>query len=180
MLDPAAALIIIFSIALLLASAGWHQLRALADFRATFVAYRLLPVALSARVAWCVPVSELAIAVLLVMPRSRSAASLAGAGLLLSYAGGIALNLKRGRRDLDCGCSGPLERRPIAAWMVGRTLLLAAALTLAALPWSPRPLVLIDAVTLIGGVSIAALLYLAADRLLGQVMPRAAAWKGTA
>ena len=173
-------MVITLSTALLLASAAGHQLRALAGFRSTFVAYRLLPAALSARLAWCVPVGELAIAALLVMPRSRSAACLAGAGLLLCYAGAIALNLKRGRRDLDCGCSGPLERRPIAAWMVGRNILLAAALALAALPWSPRPLVLIDAVTLIGGVSMAALLYLAADRLLGQVMPRAAALKGMA
>ena len=180
MLDPAGGLVITLSMALLLASAGWHQLRSLADFQSTFVAYRVLPAALSARLAWCVPAGELAIAVLLVLPRSRSAACLAGAGLLLSYAGGIALNLKRGRRDLDCGCSGPLGRRPIAAWMVGRNVLLAAALALAALPWSPRPLVLVDAVTLIGGISIAALLYLAADRLLGQVMPRAAALKGTA
>ena len=180
MFDPAAALVITLSVALLLASAGWHQLRAHAEFQSTVVAYRLLPAALSARLAWCVPAGELAIAVLLVTPRSRSAACLAGAGLLLSYAGAIALNLQRGRRDLDCGCGGPLERRPIAAWMVGRNILLAAALGFAALPCSPRPLVLVDAVTLIGGVSVAALLYLATDRLLGQVMPRAAALKGMA
>jgi len=62
-------------------------------------------------------------------------ASAAGAALLLAYAAAIAINLQRGRRDLACGCGGPHERRPIAAWMVWGNLLLAGLLGAVLLPW---------------------------------------------
>jgi hypothetical protein len=178
MLDPAAGILLAAALALLFASAAWHKLRALAQFTAVFVAYRVLPPAVSGRIAWTVPALELAIAAALPWEPSRRAASVAGAAILTAYAGGIALNLARGRRDLDCGCAGPGDRRPIAGWMLWRNLLLAAALGIAAMPWSPRALVVLDILTIAGGLAVAALLYVALDRLLGQVMPRSAALKG--
>ena len=62
--------------------------------------------------------------------------------------------------------------------MVWRNVLLAAALAVAALPWAPRTLVATDALTITGGLAVAVLLYMTLDRLLGQVMPRAAALRG--
>ena len=59
--------------------------------------------------------------------------------LLLTYAIAIAINLARGRRDLDCGCAGPNERRPIAAWMVWRNVGIAILLAAVLLPWSAAP-----------------------------------------
>jgi hypothetical protein len=174
-LDPTLGLLIVVSFALLLASAAWHKARSLTDFTASLVAYRVLPESLSRRLAWLAPLLELSIAVLLLSPPGRHGGAIAAIGLLLAYAVGIAINLGRGRRDLDCGCSGPRDRRPIAAWMVWRNIVLAAALGVAALPWSPRPLGAIDAVTLVGGLTAVVLLYLALDRLLGQLAPRTAA-----
>jgi hypothetical protein len=58
--------------------------------------------------------------------------------------------------------------------MVWRNLFFAAALATAALPWSPRPLTLTDALTIVAGLAAAALLYAAVDRLLGDVRPRIA------
>jgi len=178
MLDPAAGIPLLAALALLFASAAWHKLRALPQFRAVLVAYRVLPAAVSGRVAWIVPLLELAVAAALAWPATRPAATAAGAALLVAYAGGIALNLARGRRDLDCGCAGPGDRRPIALWMVARNLLLAACLGIAAVPWSPRALVAVDILTIGGALAVAVLLYAALDRLLGQVMPRSAALKG--
>jgi hypothetical protein len=98
------------------------------------------------------------------------------AALLLLYAAAIGVNLHRGRHDLSCGCGGPDERRPIAAWMLGRNLLLATLLGAAALPWATRALQGADFLTVAGGMGVAALLYMSADRLLGQVAPRTASW----
>jgi len=91
------------------------------------------------------------------------------------YAGAIALNLSRGRRELDCGCAGPADRRPIAWWMVWRNAILAPLLLLTTLEWSRRPFAAADALTLVGGLAAAVLLYATVDRLVGQVMPRTAA-----
>jgi hypothetical protein len=95
--------------------------------------------------------------------------------LLIMYALAISLNLARRRIDLDCGCAGPADRRPIAAWMVWRNLLLALLLGSTLVPWSARPLTAVDAVTIVCGVLAATVVYAAVDRLLGQVMPRTAA-----
>ncbi len=98
--------------------------------------------------------------------------------MLLAYALAIGINLRRGRADLDCGCAVRQQRRPIARWMVLRNALLAAVLGAAAAPWDSRPLGAVDALTVIGGVAIAAFVYVAVDRLLGELAPRAALLRG--
>ena len=40
--------------------------------------------------------------------------------LLALYAGAMAVNLARGRRDLDCGCAGPGVRRPVGEGLLIR------------------------------------------------------------
>jgi hypothetical protein len=62
--------------------------------------------------------------------------------------------------------------------MVWRNLALAAALAAAGMPWTPRALGWTDLITVAGGVAVLVLLYVALDRLLGQVMPRTAALRG--
>jgi hypothetical protein len=88
---------------------------------------------------------------------------------LLIYATAIAVNLARGRRDLDCGCAGPNDRRPIAAWMVWRNAGIAVLLSAVLLPWSDRSIVLTDGVTVGFGTACCALVYLCLDRLLAPV-----------
>jgi hypothetical protein len=52
--------------------------------------------------------------------------------------------------------------------MVWRNISSAILLATALLPWSPRPLVLTDAVTIGFGTAAGALVYLCLDRLLGH------------
>ena len=172
MLDPAFGYLIVTGIALLFASAAFHKLRARAQFTEVFVAYRVLPSALARRIAWLIPGVELGLAFGLLWPPTRPAAVMAAVVLLLGYAAGLGANLLRGRRDLDCGCGTARERRSIAPWMMWRNLLLAAALSAAVPPWSPRALSSTDAVTIVAGLIVAAVLYGAIDRLLGDVAPR--------
>ncbi len=174
-MDPDVGALIVAAFALLFASASWHKWRAPAEFESVLLNYRLIPAGLSPALKLLIPSLELGLAIGLLVPAARSAAALAGIVLLAGYAAAIAINLRRNRRDLDCGCGARRDRRPIAPWMVGRNVLLASVLALALVPVAPRELGAIDALTIGGGVAILALLYLATDQLLGQVAPRAAA-----
>jgi hypothetical protein len=178
-LDPGIGYAMAGAFALLFAHAALGKWRSPAEFRAVLANYRLVPAPLAAALTWLVPALESAIALALLAAPARVVAALAGAVLMLAYAAAIAANLRRGRYDLDCGCGGPAERRPIAAWMVWRNVVLAAALAAIGPQWSARALGWTDLPTVAGGVAVATLLYVALDRLLGQVMPRTAALRGT-
>ena len=171
MIDPAIGALLAGAFALLFASAALHKLLGLAQFTEVFRAYAVAPAGL----APLVPLLELTVGMALLVARSRSGAAAAGTALLFMYALAIAINLARGRRDLTCGCGGPNDRRPIAAWMVGRNVILAALLGAMLLPWTKRPLGAADGLTIGAGTVVAAFLYMSLDSLLGRVVPRAQA-----
>jgi hypothetical protein len=177
MIDPAVGALLAGAFALLFASAALHKLRNLEHFAEIFRAYEVLPAA-TAQFSWLVPVLELTVGAAMLASGSRAGASSAGAALLVGYACAIGVNLRRGRRDLACGCGGADERRPIAAWMVWRNLCLAALLGALHLPWGARPMQPADALTIGAGTAVAALLYMSVDRLLGRVAPRTAVLRG--
>jgi hypothetical protein len=177
MLDPAVGALLAGCYALLFASAALHKLLDLPRFAAVVDAYALLPG--SPRLASLVPLSESAVAIGMLSGVTRPWAGHFGAVLLALYAAAIAINLRRGRTELACGCGGANERRPIAPWMVWRNLALAVLVCGAALKWGQRPMVAVDALTVAAGVATAALLYVSLDRLLGQVSPRARLLQGS-
>ena len=170
---------IVVAYVLLLTRAALPKWSRRAEFRAVLANYRLVPEPLVGAAAVAVPALEAASALLLVPTVTRPWAAAAGAMLLVSYAAAMAINLRRGRRDLDCGCAGPATRRPIASWMAWRNVALAVILAVAGLPWAARPLAWTDAITVAGGVTVVAILYTALDRLLADVMPRTAALGGS-
>ncbi len=103
--------------------------------------YRLLPAWAVAPVAMLLPLVELALGIaLLLAPVLRVlalGAGLAAAGLLLVFALAMAVNLRRGRGFIDCGCGDPDTRQPLSWWLVGRNVLLALPLLFAGLLWQP-------------------------------------------
>jgi len=167
-LDPAARLVLRGLLSAILGWAAWHKLRDVGAFRAAVEAYELAPP------LWAVPIgaaliaAELAIAVGLWLPRVGSAAAMAAAALLLLYGTAIAINLARGRRDLDCGCAGPAGELPISSALVARNLVLAALAAASALPGAARPWHWLDAVTVAAGVIALAALYAVVDGLLAN------------
>jgi Methylamine utilisation protein MauE len=168
-IDPGVAWLIIACAGLLFLVSALHKLRDLRRFAEVFAAYGVFPAALARRLAPGVPALELAVAVGLLFDELRALALWLGIALLLIYATAIAVNLARGRRDLDCGCAGPNDRRPIAAWMVWRNAVIAVLLSAVLLPWSERSFVLTDGVTIGFGTACCALVYLCLDRLLAPV-----------
>lgn len=164
-MDVAVDLTLRTALALLFAVAAGHKLGDLRRFRATLDAYRLLPASLLSMVASGLPGVEAGVACALVVPRLRAAALLASAALLLVYAAAIGVNLARGRRDIDCGCAGPGVRRPIGEWLVARNVAVAAVALVACVPVASRPLTWVDAITVAGGVAVAAAAWSALGRL---------------
>ncbi len=174
MMDPALGALLIAGLALLFATAAFHKFLDVGRFTRVLEAYRVMPEWCARRMAWSVPCAELAVALALPWPAARRGAALGAAGLLVAYAAVMTVNLARKRRDLDCGCAVAGRRRPIAAWMVWRNLVLALASMAVALPWAARALVGADILTVAGGSVACIALYGALDRLLGEVAPQAA------
>jgi hypothetical protein len=177
-LDPAIGLLLVAAVALLFASASAHKLRDLRRFDEIFNAYDVLTSTTRWHFSRGIPLLELAVAAGLLFDPTRLYAAVLGMGLLSIYATAIAINLRRGRRDLACGCGGPDERRPIALWMVWRNMALVLALALGLVPWTTRPLNLTDAVTVVFGVLTLALIYLCIDQMMGYLQ-RAAQFRGS-
>ena len=139
-MDPALAHVCRGVLALVFLSAAAHKLRAPRDFLATTRGYGLVPTSLAPAVAVLLVGAELGAGAGLLAPATQRAAALAATALLGLYGAGIAINLLRGRRDIDCGCGGPAARQPLSAWLVLRNVGLAALGIAALLPSSGRPL----------------------------------------
>lgn len=170
MIDPAVRLLVSVCGAALFATAAIHKLLGLGQFKAALQAYDILSAHLIGMATVLLPLTELLLAFGLCVAPLRSASLVAAALLLGAYALAIAINLRRGRRYIDCGCLGFGERRPIVAWMVTRNLTLALLFAcVAALPESVRILQWLDALTVAGGVVISALLYVAAEELFAHL-----------
>ena len=179
MLDPVVGTLIDLGGASLLGTAAVHKIRDFDGFAALFAAYEIAPARGSRTLAALVPAIELTAALALPWPATHRAAALAAAALIALYGAAIGLNLARGRRNLDCGCGDPRDRRPIAGWMVWRNALVAALLVAAAVqPWSARSLAGVDWLTLGGGLLAMTVLYRAIDRLMGEVAPKGFAMRG--
>jgi hypothetical protein len=170
-LDPALSALLRASLALLFALAAAHKLRAPRAFAAVLAEYRLVPDAAALALALGFAGAELARAVALCAPALARAAALGAVLLLALYAAAIAINLARGRDDIDCGCG--FAARPLGAGLLLRNALLAGAALAAALPASQRALAAVDLLTIAAGTSTAALLFAAADGLAARRASRA-------
>ncbi len=134
MLDTLPQLTLALALAALFGAAALHKLCAREQWPAIVRQYRLLPVPLAGPVALVVPFIEALAAAALLWARTRGAGALAVAALLVVYAVAIAINLRRGRRSIDCGCFGAQRRQGIAPWMIARNLVLAALALVLLLP----------------------------------------------
>lgn len=87
--------------------------------------YRLLPEAMVAPVARALPVAEIVIGLVLLAGGSRIAV-LPAALLLWIFAAAMAINIRRGRTHIDCGCGRSHLRQTLSWWLVARNLALSA------------------------------------------------------
>jgi hypothetical protein len=85
--------------------------------------------------------------------------------LLCVYSFSIAINLARGRREIDCGCLGPSKRSPISIALLFRNAALAFSASLIMIPVSARSLQAIDVLTIAGGIVATTLVFMASQQL---------------
>ena len=165
-IDPVPAAVLALALAALWIASGVHKLHDPGDFAAALAAYALLPPRAVASVARALPLIEITVAVGLLLPVSRQAAALVSALLLGLYGLALAINLRRGRRELDCGCLGFGRRGTISMTLLWRNaVLVLASLAAGFLPRSGRALAWIDLFTVAAGVAAVALLYAAVEGL---------------
>ena len=166
--DPIFIIASAVAIAVLLASAATHKVRAPARFARQLADYQLLPDSLVRPVARLIPLLELAIAFALLVPVSRGWAALSAAGLLALYAAAIGINLWRGRRDIDCGCAGPEQAQPLRPVLLLRNSVLVVLALLASVAPIARDMTLFDGFVTVAAAAVALLIYAAADGLLAN------------
>ena len=160
-LDPLISLAGYLGLALIFVAASIHKLGDLPGFRGVLVSYALLPPILVAPAPAALGVAELLVAVGLAARQPQAA--LAGAGLLALYALAMAVNLARGRRLLDCGCS--TRPRRLSWQLVGRNLALVGMSVALLIPPGERALGWLDVFTVVCALAAAASLHGAVDNL---------------
>ncbi|MBS0307006.1 MAG: methylamine utilization protein MauE [Proteobacteria bacterium] len=168
MLDPTLPQMFAAALAIVLLGGAWHKLRDMEGFVAAVEQYRLLPAALTAPAAWLLLAVELAAGVLLLPLATRAGGAWLALALLALVTTAVAINLRRGRRDIDCGCGGP-EGGPHLSWgLVLRNGVLGAAALLAVAAPAPRELVWLDRLTVLAGALALWGLYAAANQLMAN------------
>jgi hypothetical protein len=160
-MDPVWGWIARLTLAALFAAAGLSKLYRLADFRAAVAAYGLLPARAVALMSVALACAEVIAALLLLLAASRAAGAILLWILLALFSFAIAVNLWRGRTDIDCGCwlfgTGQKAAQGRIGWpMLVRNGVLAALVLIAVLPVSERGLGATDALT-IGAGALAAI-----------------------
>jgi hypothetical protein len=127
--DPAIALAGRLLGALVFATALAGKIRHRHELEGVVANYRLFPARLAAGAAWIIVALEGLTALSLVSGMWLAAGSALAIALLGGFALAMAINLARGRREIDCGCFQSGLRQRLSAALVVRNLILAMILT---------------------------------------------------
>lgn len=100
-------------------------------------AYRLLPEIIVPVVGRALPWAEVIVGVAIVTGMLLPWSTLAALGLYVLFGAAIAINLMRGRRNIDCGCFGSTHRERLTWWLAVRNGLLAGVALLGANAMGP-------------------------------------------
>ncbi|MFQ5659722.1 MAG: MauE/DoxX family redox-associated membrane protein [Gammaproteobacteria bacterium] len=164
-MDPVLTWIATLLTSLLFVSAGWHKLSAPDYYRVLIRKYIAVPESLAVAAQIFLGLVEVAAGLFILLPALRQAAAWVAMTLLIFYFLLIALSLLRGL-NMDCGCSGPLNKQRLNPWLLFRNAVLAAVAFLLTQPVSDRMLEFSDYMV-IGIASLVAMLtYVSFEQLL--------------
>lgn len=165
--DPVVTRVFASTLAIILLVGAWQKLRDIDTFAVALENYRLLAPGLVYPTAWFIPGVEMIAGSALIFPESCAVGALLAAALLTVVTCAVAINLLRGRRNMDCGCGG-LSNQPISWALVARNLILVVLTVPASQQSVGRSLYWGDYFTLGGGVLALIGLYLCANQLLNN------------
>ncbi len=154
-----------------------HKARDRRRFEAILADYKVVPGWSTAAAGAGIVTLEAIGSVAIMVPDYRSIGALVILGLLATYIGVIVVNLLRGRKNIDCGCSGPAARQNLSWWLVSRNVVLTILALLCILPDSDRTLLPVDFLTIGGGATAIFVAYQSVDHLLAS-WPRVVELRG--
>jgi uncharacterized membrane protein YphA (DoxX/SURF4 family) len=161
-------------ISLVFLTAAYGKLRHGVPFQGVVANYRLLPGAMVAPTAYLIPPVELLLGATLLLGLAYPWSQLSAAGLLSLFALAMGINLRRGRRHIDCGCFQSALKQTLSWVLVMRNLVLALLLGVALLSNQVPD----DRLTLVNGYLAGGVLFiiLQAVGILWSISP---AWRRT-
>jgi hypothetical protein len=165
LMDPAISLALSLPLAALLLAGAAHKALEFGAFVRAVRDYRLAPNAAAPLIATAAVTAEIAASAGLVWPTTRAMAGFLAAGLFLAYGAAIAINLARGRKEIDCGCSFGRGGKGLSALLLWRNGALALAAAAATLPSSSRAVGLFDLLSIAFFGATLAALYLAGEAM---------------
>lgn len=171
LLDPVVARAVSATLSVILLTSAWQKLRDPSLFQANIENYRLLPEGLTWAAAILLPLWELAAGVSLLFGSTRTVAALLTIGLLLLVTAAVALNLLRGRTEIDCGCGslgGHVGDQTLSWGLTIRNAALAVAALATLREDSARALFWIDYLSVVGGTLGLLGLYVTANQLMAN------------
>lgn len=168
MLDPVLHLAAVVLLVLIFGTAVASKLPTLPEFEGVVGNYRLLPGPVVPAAARLLVAMEALTVLLLVVPAWRAWGAAAALVLLAVFAVAMAVNIRRGRVEIDCGCFRATHRQRLSWWLVGRNVVLALAAAALWLPLSRVPTLFDHLHAALGG-GVLYLLYLGGSQI---VLPR--------
>ena len=160
--DPLVQLAAAGLLAIVFARAIVEKAANFAVHAATLRDYRLLPERIAPVAAAGLLCAEIAVVFALVVPAMRSAGALAAGALLCLYAVAMALALRAGRTEIECGCGG--DGQMVAWGLVARNAALIATAGLLLAPASARALGWPDMIEAVCATLVAWLLLATAEK----------------
>jgi hypothetical protein len=103
------------------------------EFQGVVAGYRLLPRSWSAAAALLIAAAETLLGAALILGFAAPFAALGSAVLLLVFAAAMAINIRRGRTAIDCGCFQSALRQPLEWRLVVRNCVCASVAVAAAM-----------------------------------------------
>ena len=146
--------------------AGLHKLQDIDGFQTTLDNYQVMPGVFVLPLTYIIPLLEIVTGVGLLVPAVGFPALFSAAVLLLVYSGAIAVNLIRGRHNIDCGCHGPLQKQTLSVWLLVRNGALLGILLCAGSSATSRSIIWLDWFTIVAAVTAGCLFYAMVNRLL--------------
>jgi uncharacterized membrane protein YphA (DoxX/SURF4 family) len=164
MIDPLLPLVIATALALLFFMAARHKLSDNRRFQAQIAAYQLIPESLLSFSAKTLPWIEMSLVFTLLIPYTRALAASVAATLLVVYALAMAVNMIRGRSEIDCGCGDtPQTLSPL---LLLRNAVLATGALILVVPVVDRAITTIDLIFVALFTAVLATAYLMVELLV--------------
>lgn len=171
LLDPVATSALSAVLSVIFLTGAWQKLRDPALFQANVENYRLLPDVLAWPAAILLPLWELVAGVLVLFDSTRMVGAVLAVGLLSVVTTAVAINLLRGRTEIDCGCGslgGHVGDQTLNWGLPARNLVMAFAALLVLREDAARALVWIDYLSVAGATLGLLGLYVTANQLMAN------------